>query len=175
MTPSAAMASVRRLRSRRRILVMSMSGFLSSPSARGTLALVPSAHSFGGHGTVIVIVQQNRNLRKLGPKRPELVTSSGRAVTYSQQACGDLRADRDRGNDGPMLPRRELAPHAIAQWARDSPDQVAVIRVDSGAALTYRDLHEQALCWAAAYQRLGVRAGTHVATMIPDSAEAYIA
>src|SRR2546423_948911 len=164
MTPSAAMASVRRLRSRRRILVMSMSGFLSSPSARGTLALVPSAHSFGGHGTVIVIVQQNRNLRKLGPKRPELVTSSGRAVTYSQQACGDLRADRDRGNDGPMLPRRELAPHAIAQWARASPDQVAVIRVDSGAALTYRDLHEQALCWAAAYQRLGVRAGTHVAT-----------
>ena len=49
------------------------------------------------------------------------------------------------------------------------------MRVDSGAALTYRDLHEQALRWAAAYQRLGVRAGTHVATMIPNSAEAYIA
>src|SRR5688572_2886528 len=74
-----------------------------------------------------------------------------------------------------MLPRSQLAPHAIAQWAQDRPDQAAVMRVDSGAALTYHDLHDQVLRWAAAYERLGVRAGSHVATMIPNSAEAYLA
>src|SRR4051812_44206927 len=75
----------------------------------------------------------------------------------------------------PMLSRTQLAPHAIAQWAQDRPDQVAVMRVDNGAALTYRDLHDQTLRWAAAYARIAVRAGSHVATMIPNSAEAYIA
>ena len=75
----------------------------------------------------------------------------------------------------PMLARTQLAPHAIAQWARDRPDQVAVMRVDTGDALSYHDLHEQTLRWAAAFERLGVRAGSHVATMIPNSAEAYIA
>ena len=74
-----------------------------------------------------------------------------------------------------MLPRSQLAPHAIARWAQERSDQVAVMRVDSGAALTYGDLHDQALRWAAAYQRLGVGAGSHVATMIPNSAEAYVA
>ena len=76
---------------------------------------------------------------------------------------------------GPMLPRSQLAPHAVAQWAQDRPDQIALMRVDSDASLTYRDLHDQVLRWAAAYERLGVRAGSHVATMIPNSAEAYIA
>ena len=64
---------------------------------------------------------------------------------------------------GSMLPRSQLAPHAIAQWAHDRPDLVALKRVDSGASLTYHDLHERVLRWAAAYARLGVRAGSHVA------------
>src|SRR4051812_37220956 len=74
-----------------------------------------------------------------------------------------------------MLPRRELAPHALAHWAREQPDQVAVVNVDNGAALTYRELHNQVLTWAAAYRRAGAGPGGHVATMIPNSAEAYIA
>jgi crotonobetaine/carnitine-CoA ligase len=72
-----------------------------------------------------------------------------------------------------MLPRSQLAPHAIAHWATIQPDQVAMMRVDNGGVLTYRELHGTILRWAAAYRRLGVRAGSHVATMIPNSAEAY--
>lgn len=75
-----------------------------------------------------------------------------------------------------MLHRSQLAPHGIAHWAGVSPDRVAVKHADEGGRrLTYRELHTSVLRWAAAYRRLGVGAGTHVATMIPNSPEAYIA
>jgi crotonobetaine/carnitine-CoA ligase len=65
-----------------------------------------------------------------------------------------------------MLDRRFLAPHAIARWAADTPDTVALQHVNGGS-LTYRQLLDETLRWAGAYRRLGVGAGDHVAIMIP--------
>jgi crotonobetaine/carnitine-CoA ligase len=65
-----------------------------------------------------------------------------------------------------MLERRFLAPHAIARWAAETPDAVALEQV-GGDRLTYRRLLDETLLWAGAYRRLGVGASDHVATMIP--------
>ena len=47
-----------------------------------------------------------------------------------------------------------------------TPDAVALEQV-GGERVTYRQLLDDTLRWAAAYRRLGVGAGDHVATMIP--------
>jgi crotonobetaine/carnitine-CoA ligase len=59
-----------------------------------------------------------------------------------------------------------LAPHAVAHWASARPDTIASQHVD-GPSLTYAQLHRSALEWAAAFTRLGIRGGDHVATMLP--------
>jgi carnitine-CoA ligase len=64
-----------------------------------------------------------------------------------------------------------LAPHALARGAADHPDRVAVQHVD-GATTTYAELHADALRWAAALASLGVDAGHHVATMLPNGPDA---
>ena len=71
-----------------------------------------------------------------------------------------------------MLDRRFLAPHAVARWAAETPDAVALEHVD-GSRLSYAELHADALRWAGALQRLGVEAGTHVATMVPNTFVAH--
>jgi carnitine-CoA ligase len=60
-----------------------------------------------------------------------------------------------------------LAPHALARGAADHPDRVAVQHVD-GDTTTYAQLHADALRWAGALASLGVDAGHHVATMLPN-------
>jgi hypothetical protein len=48
-----------------------------------------------------------------------------------------------------VLDRRNLAPNAIAAWAASHPDRIAVQHVD-GDQLTYGELHDLSLRWAAA-------------------------
>jgi crotonobetaine/carnitine-CoA ligase len=66
-----------------------------------------------------------------------------------------------------VLDRSLLAPHALARWAAVTPDAIALEHVD-GDRLTFAELHDDALRWAAALQAAGVAAGTHVATMVPN-------
>ncbi|GAA3382510.1 AMP-binding protein [Cryptosporangium minutisporangium] len=66
-----------------------------------------------------------------------------------------------------MLDRSILPPHAVARWAARTPDTVAVAHVD-GRGLTYAQLHADAQAWAGALRGLGVEAGTHVATLLPN-------
>ena len=73
-----------------------------------------------------------------------------------------------------MLDRRFLAPHAVAHWARATPSAVASQHVD-GRSLTYAELHESALQWAAAFARLGIEPGDHVATMLPIGFDSQLA
>lgn len=71
-----------------------------------------------------------------------------------------------------MLDRRHLAPHALATWATRQPDVVALEHVD-GDRVTYAALHREALTWAGALRRIGVDAGTHVATLLPNIFDAH--
>ena len=71
-----------------------------------------------------------------------------------------------------MLDRTCLAPHALARWAAETPDAVALEHVD-GSRLTYAQLHADALRGAAALTALGVQPGDHVATMLPNRFDAH--
>jgi crotonobetaine/carnitine-CoA ligase len=71
-----------------------------------------------------------------------------------------------------VLDRVCLAPHAVARWATDTPDVVALQHVD-GEQLTYRQLHEQSRAWATAFEQRGVVASSHVATLLPNTFDAY--
>ncbi len=71
-----------------------------------------------------------------------------------------------------MLERRFLAPHTLAEWAMRTPDAIALQHVD-GDQLTYAQLHDDALRWAAALQSAGVGAGSHVATLVPNTFAAH--
>lgn len=73
-----------------------------------------------------------------------------------------------------MLDRRLLAPHALATWAARTPDAPALIHVD-GARLTYAELLAESHRWATCLRGLGVGAGTHVATMLPDGFDPHLA
>lgn len=66
-----------------------------------------------------------------------------------------------------VLDRGFLAPHAVSEWAGRTPGGVALEHVD-GTRVTYGELHEDALAWAGAFSRLGVGAGDHVATFLPN-------
>ncbi len=71
-----------------------------------------------------------------------------------------------------MLERTCLAPHAVARWAEETPDAVALEHVD-GDRLTYAELHAQGRAWASALESLGVKAGDHVATMLPNTFDSH--
>jgi len=71
-----------------------------------------------------------------------------------------------------VLDRRGLAPHALARWAAETPDVVALQHVD-GERFTFDELHREALHWAGAFQSVGVTAGTHVATFLPNASIAH--
>jgi crotonobetaine/carnitine-CoA ligase len=68
-----------------------------------------------------------------------------------------------------------VLPEIVRSRAETTPDQLAMIEVDGGRSLTWRECHEEALRWAAAYRRLGVGAGDTVLTMLPNSVDAHIA
>ena len=71
-----------------------------------------------------------------------------------------------------MLDRRVLAPHALARWAAETPDSPALVHVD-GEQVTYRELLYDSYRWASSLQALGVTAGTHVATLLPNTFDAH--
>ncbi len=71
-----------------------------------------------------------------------------------------------------MLDRQLLAPHALAAWAAKAPDAPAVIHLD-GERLTYAQLLADSQRWASALRSLGVAAGTHVATLLPNQVNAH--
>jgi carnitine-CoA ligase len=71
-----------------------------------------------------------------------------------------------------VLDRVCLAPHAVARWATDTPDAIALERVD-GERLTYAQLHAESRAWAAKFERLGVREGSHVATLLPNTLDSH--
>ena len=71
-----------------------------------------------------------------------------------------------------MLDRSCLAPHAVARWARETPDAVALQHVD-GRCLTYRELDLHGRRGAAALAARGVEPGDHVATMLSNTFDAH--
>ncbi|MHB1777624.1 MAG: AMP-binding protein [Acidimicrobiales bacterium] len=79
-----------------------------------------------------------------------------------------------RGRPAVGLSRQVLAPHAVARWAAEAPDRVALQHVDGGT-VTYGELDRRCRRWAAAYARLGVAPGEHVATMLANGPDAYCA
>jgi len=69
------------------------------------------------------------------------------------------------------LPPTALAPHAVARWAAERPDQVAIRHAD-GEERTYGELDTLARRWATALEGLGIERGTHVATFLPNDFDA---
>src|SRR5512134_3099288 len=70
------------------------------------------------------------------------------------------------------IPEEFLAPNAIARWARETPEQVAVQEID-GASFSYRELDRIVRTWAGAFRRMGVARGEHVATLLPNGLLAH--
>ena len=72
-----------------------------------------------------------------------------------------------------MLDPTCLAPHAVARWAAVTPAAIALEHVD-GTTLTYAELDRRARAWAGALTVAGVAPGDHVATMVPNTADAHL-
>jgi crotonobetaine/carnitine-CoA ligase len=71
-----------------------------------------------------------------------------------------------------MLEQTCLAPHAVGRWAAETPDAIALEHVD-GRRLTYSELHAHGQAWASAFESLGIGAGDHVATLLPNTFDAH--
>jgi carnitine-CoA ligase len=71
-----------------------------------------------------------------------------------------------------MLERDLLAPHALRAWAQKTPHAFAVVHVERGR-ITYRDLLADSYLWASCFQRLGVTASSHVASLLPNVLDAH--
>jgi carnitine-CoA ligase len=71
-----------------------------------------------------------------------------------------------------VLDRTCLAPHAVARWAAETADAVALEEI-GGARLTYAALHADALRWAAGFAAAGVSSGDHVATMVHNDVDSH--
>jgi len=72
-----------------------------------------------------------------------------------------------------MLEQEFVLPHMIAKHARATPERVAMKDVN-GRVMTYRELDENQRHWAGALRGLGIQAGDHVLTMVPNSFESYL-
>ena len=72
-----------------------------------------------------------------------------------------------------MLDPTCLAPHTVARWAAVTPAAIALEHVD-GTTLTYAELDRRARAWAGALTAAGVAPGDHVATMVPNTADAHL-
>ena len=71
-----------------------------------------------------------------------------------------------------MLARDKILPHTIAGVAAEEPGLVCLEDV-SGRRLTYAQLHENVLRWAAALRLLDVQPGDRVLTMFPNGFESF--
>ena len=72
-----------------------------------------------------------------------------------------------------MLDRSELLPHLVAQLAGERGNSPAIVGVD-GPTLTWSRLNDEMLRWAGAYRSAGASAGNTIATMVPNSFDAYL-
>ena len=72
-----------------------------------------------------------------------------------------------------MLDPTCLAPHAVARWAAATPHATALEHVD-GSVISYGELDRRARAWASAFADLGIAAGDHVATMLPNTFDAHL-
>ncbi len=72
-----------------------------------------------------------------------------------------------------MLDRSELLPHLVAQLAGERGNSPAIVGVD-GPTLTWSRLNDEKLRWAGAYRSAGASAGNTIATMVPNSFDAYL-
>ena len=70
-----------------------------------------------------------------------------------------------------MLADEFLAPHAVARWATERPDAIAVERIEGGSR-TYAEMLATSQRWASAFAGHGVCAGAHVATMLSNGFDA---
>jgi crotonobetaine/carnitine-CoA ligase len=68
--------------------------------------------------------------------------------------------------------RQPMLPQLIRQRAEDFPDRVYIQHVGAGS-LTYSQLHNLAMRWAAAYRQAGVTPGDPVLTMMPLNLDFY--
>jgi crotonobetaine/carnitine-CoA ligase len=71
-----------------------------------------------------------------------------------------------------VLDRSFLAPHALARWAAETPEGIAVEHTN-GDSLSFSTLLRESLEFATALQRMGVERGTHVGTMLPNVFDAH--
>src|SRR5262245_13190620 len=74
----------------------------------------------------------------------------------------------------PVLARENLLPNAVARWAEETPDTIA-LEIVGGRRITYSELNQTGLMWAAALMRAGVELGSHVATMVSAELMAHFA
>jgi carnitine-CoA ligase len=68
--------------------------------------------------------------------------------------------------------RTLLAPNALAYWASETPDVVALEHID-GSRLTFSELHTEARRWAGGLGALGVGPDHHVGTFLPNGFDGY--
>src|SRR5262245_42459611 len=74
----------------------------------------------------------------------------------------------------PVLARENLLPNAVARWAEETPDAIA-LEIVGGRRVSYAGLHESGLMWASVLMGAGVEPGSHVATMVSAELMAHIA
>ena len=63
----------------------------------------------------------------------------------------------------------------LAHLAEERPDDVFLTFIDERADYTHQGFLHEVQRWAAAYRRLGLGAGTPVATLLPTSSDGYLA
>ena len=62
---------------------------------------------------------------------------------------------------------RHLLHGAVEKWARETPDELAIVGFDAGTELTYRDLDQTTTALALALLQAGYQPGDFLATMLP--------
>src|ERR1700759_161051 len=65
-----------------------------------------------------------------------------------------------------------LAPHALKHWGEQTPDAPVLVHTDGGR-VTYAELLADSYRWATCLRRLGIDAGSHVATLLPNIFDAH--
>ena len=65
-----------------------------------------------------------------------------------------------------------MLPQLIRQRAEECPDRIFLRQVDAGT-MTYRQLHDSTMRWAASYRQAGVTPGDPVLTMLPLNLDFY--
>jgi acyl-CoA synthetase (AMP-forming)/AMP-acid ligase II len=66
---------------------------------------------------------------------------------------------------------RHLLHGVVAKWAKEQPDQTAIIDFDTGRHVSYREFDEATTLWALRLLELGYRPGDYLATMLPLTLE----